>query len=922
MNTSDNIMSVSIEDEMKQSYLAYAMSVIVARALPDVRDGLKPVHRRILYAMKESGCDYNKPFRKSARIVGEVMGKYHPHGDSAIYEAMVRMAQDFSMSQMLVQGQGNFGSMDGDGAAAMRYTEARLNQVAHTMLEDLDKDTVDFQPNYDETLEEPSVLPSRFPNLLLNGAGGIAVGMATNIPPHNLGELLEACLALIKNPEMSGEELANIVLGPDFPTGAKIIGTGAIKQMYLTGRGSVIMRAKSEIVEKGKDKTMIVVSEIPYQVNKAALISKIAELHREKIVEGLSEVRDLSSREGVRIEIELKRDAQGDVVLNQLYKYTQLQTSFPANMIALNGGKPEMMTLKTMLDAFIAFREEVIRRRTVFELNKARDKAHVLVGLAIAVANLDKVIEMIKTSPDPQVAKERLTKEKWHARDVVPLVELIDEPDRKIVDGEYYYLSDTQAKAILDLRLHRLTGLERDKIHDELRGLGTEIKELLSILASREKLYGIMEKEFIEIKDKFAIPRRTEIEEGELDQNIEDLIAREEMVMTVTKTGYIKRVPLATYRAQRRGGKGRTGMSTHEEDYVTNLFVTSTHTPVLFFSDKGMVYKMKVYRLPIGSPQSAGKALVNLLPLDKDEKITTVLCLPENEEDCKDMTVMFATTSGGVRRNALSDFYNVMANGKIAMKLDEGDHLVDVKICTDEQDILLAGKSGKCLRFPVSDVRVFASRASTGVRGMKLAEGDTIISMSVLEHVKAESEKRDAYLRMALVKRRALSAGDPEEPTEIFDSGSLTMTLSGEEFSSMEQAEEFILTITKNGYGKRSSAYDYRITGRGGSGIANTDLSKKREVIASFPVMDTDEIMLVSDGGQIIRMPVRDIRIAGRPSQGVIVFRLAEGEEIVSVAAIADAGEDENLPEDSENGLLNAGEEVQNEEGSAPDTEE
>ncbi|MCW8969911.1 MAG: DNA gyrase subunit A, partial [Rhodospirillales bacterium] len=711
---------------MRRSYLDYAMSVIVSRALPDARDGLKPVHRRILYAMKESGYEYNKPFRKSARIVGDVMGKYHPHGDSAIYDTMVRMAQSFSLRLPLIDGQGNFGSMDGDRAAAMRYTEARMARSAHALIEDIDKDTVDFQPNYDESTFEPTVLPARFPNLLVNGAGGIAVGMATNIPPHNLGEVIDGCLAYIENPEITIDELLeSYVFGPDFPTGGLILGRSGIRSAFHTGRGSVVMRGRTEIEEIRKDRFAIIISEVPYQVNKASLVEKIAEAARDKKIEGISDLRDESDRSGVRVVVEIKRDAQPEVVLNQLFRFTPLQTSFGANMLALNGGRPELMDIKRLIAAFVDFREEVITRRTVFELGKARERAHILAGLSVAVANIDEVIALIRKAKDPQTAREELMAVDWPAEDVAPVIDLIDDPGHRVIDGRYR-LSEAQARAILELRLHRLTGLERDKIADDLREVAAQIEEYLRILQSREKLMGILRDELVDMKDQFATPRRSTITESEFEQDIEDLIQREDMVITVTDSGYIKRVPLSTYRAQRRGGKGRSGMSTREEDVVRDVFVANTHAPVLFFSSKGMVYKLKAYKLPQGTPQSLGKAMVNLLPIDQDETITTVMALPEDEEAWEGLFVMFATASGGVRRNRLSDFTNVMANGKIAMKLDEGDTLVRVRTCTEEDDVLLTTRAGKCIRFPVTDVRVFAGRTSTGVRGIRLAKGDRV----------------------------------------------------------------------------------------------------------------------------------------------------------------------------------------------------
>ena len=897
-STAVDTVAAPIEEEMRKSYLDYAMSVIVSRALPDVRDGLKPVHRRILFSMHENGYDYNKPFRKSARIVGDVMGKYHPHGDSSIYEAMVRMAQTFSMRVPLVGSQGNFGSMDGDKAAAMRYTEARLAQTAHCLLEDIDRDTVDFRPNYDETCQEPEVLPARFPNLLVNGSGGIAVGMATNIPPHNPGEVISACIAMIENPEITIEELMDYVPGPDFPTGALILGRGGARSAYQTGRGSVIMRGRTTIEEIKKDRMAIVVTEVPYQVNKAEMIIRIAQLVKDKVIEGISDLRDESDRQGVRVVIELKKDAHPDVVLNQLYKYTSLQTSFSMNMLALNNGRPELMNLKQILEAFIAFREEVVRRRTVYELNKARDRAHVLVGLAIAVANLDAVIEMIKSAPDPQVAKMRLMETRWDAADVETLIQLIDEPDRKVVDG-HYMLSEAQAKAILDLKLNRLTGLERDKIHGEVGELAALIKGYLSTLASREKIYAIIKEELEIVKAQVSSERLTTIENAEFEQDMEDLIPRETMVVTVSNNGYIKRVPLSTYRAQNRGGKGRSGMSTRDEDQVSQLFVACTHSPLLFFSSRGIVYKIKTYRLPEGSPQSLGKALINLLPLQQGETISTILTLPEKQEECGEQTVMFATASGGVRRNRLTDFYNVQSNGKIAMKLDEGDKLIGVQICNDTDDVLLAAAGGKCVRFPVSDVRIFESRASTGVRGMKLPEGESVISMSIVKHAKADIDKRDAYLKEAAARRRALGEVEEGETTDV-ETPTTNTVLSAEEFEKMASEEEFILTITDKGFGKRTSAYEYRITARGTSGVTNIKMDERRkaDVVATMPVPDDAHLMMVTDGGKLIRMRVSDIKIAGRSTMGVILFRLDKEEKVVSATCITDV--DDDIPEVTE----------------------
>ncbi len=862
-----DITPVTIEEEMKRSYLDYAMSVIVSRALPDVRDGLKPVHRRILYAMNESGYDYNKPFRKSARIVGDVMGKYHPHGDSAIYDAMVRMAQDFSMRLPLIDGQGNFGSMDGDPPAAMRYTEARLARAAHFLIEDIDKETVSFQSNYDDSTREPTVLPARYPNLLVNGAGGIAVGMATNLPPHNLGEVIDACCAVIDNPDITPEQIMEIVPGPDFPTGGVILGRAGIRSAYTTGRGSVVMRGKVHFEEIRKDREAIIVTEVPYQVNKARMLEHIAELVRDKKIEGVSDLRDESDRDGVRMVIEVKRDAIIEVVLAQLYKFTALQTSFGVNSLALNAGRPVMMTIKDILVAFLSFREEVITKRTIYELGKARDRAHVLAGLAVAVANLDEVIAIIRGAPDPQTAREGLTSRKWAVGDVAPLIILIDEPGRRAEDG-FYQLSEIQAKAILDLRLHRLTGLERDKIGEELREIGAQIVEYLEILASRPKLLEVMRTELLEIKELFANPRRTMIDDTEFEADIEDLIAREDMVVTVTNTGYIKRVPLSAYRAQRRGGKGRSGMNIKDEDFLSQVFVTSTHTPVLFFSTKGLAYKLKVYRLPLGAPQARGKALVNILPLSEGETISTIMPLPEDEESWANLHVMFATEGGDVRRNLLSDFVDIRANGKIAMKLGESDKLVAVNPCAETDDILLATRLGKAIRFPVDEVRVFKGRDSTGVRGIRLEQGDQVISMSVLNHVEFDSATRDAFLK-----------GE----------------MSGPESERLASLQQFILTMTETGYGKRTSAYEYRVTGRGGQGIGNIELSERNSaVVASFPVNDDDEIMLVSDGGTLIRMPVYDIRIAGRLTQGVTLFRTQQGEKVVSAARLCDiAGADD-----------------------------
>ncbi|MBX9942546.1 MAG: DNA gyrase subunit A [Reyranella sp.] len=887
-----DIEPITIEEEMRRSYLDYAMSVIVARALPDARDGLKPVQRRILHAMKESGYDSTHAFRKSARIVGDVMGKYHPHGDQSIYDALVRMAQDFSMRLPLIAGQGNFGSMDADPPAAMRYTEARLARVAETLLADIDKDTVDFQANYDETTLEPTVLPAAFPNLLANGAGGIAVGMATNIPPHNLGELIDACCALIDNPELTVAQVMEHVPGPDFPTGGAILGRNGIRAAYELGRGSLIMRAKTRIEEGRGGRESIIVSEIPYQENKARLHERIAEVVRDKRVEGIAEVRDESDRDGVRLVIELKRDAMSDVVLNQLYRFTPLQTSFGVNALALDGGRPRLMSLKELLEAFIRFRAEVITRRTKFELKHARDRAHVLVGLAIAVANIDEVIEMIRRSPDPVVARERLMAKDWPASDVAPLIALIAEPGREVSGEGTYKLSEAQARAILELRLQRLTGLERDKIAEELGEVAKLIEGYLELLGDRDKLFALMRRELLEIKEQFATPRRTEILDNEFEQDVEDLIQREDMVVTVTHGGYVKRVPVSAYRAQRRGGKGRSGMATREDDFVSSLFIANTHTPVLFFSSRGIVYKLKVWRLPLGAPQARGKAFVNLLPLDEGETISAVMPMPEDEASWSTLHVMFATARGGVRRNELSDFVSVNQSGKIAMKFegeDAGDRLIGVSVCSEDQDVLLASRQGRSMRFPVATVRVFQSRASTGVRGIALAEGDEVISMSLFDSGKGiTTEERDAYLRQSRALRQAENA--EEETVNGEEQAAVATTLSPERFAELKAKEEFVLTVASSGFGKRTSAYEYRVTGRGGKGVELMNLAKGGEIVAAFPVLDSDQVMLVTDGGTLIRCPVDGIHIAGRATRGVRIVNVSDGERVVSAVRI---GEDD-----------------------------
>ena len=884
-----SIKLTPIVHEMQNSYLDYAMSVIISRALPDVRDGLKPVHRRIIYSMKENGFEYGKPFRKSARVVGDVMGKYHPHGDAAIYDAMVRMSQDFSMGLTMVDGQGNFGSMDGDSAAAMRYTEARMSKAAAYMVEDLDKDTVTWRPNYDESTKEPEVLPARFPNFLVNGGSGIAVGMATNVPTHNLGEVIDACCATIDNPNITIDDLVKYIPAPDFPTGGLILGVAGSYNAFATGRGSIIIRAKTHF-EEIRTKQAIIVDEIPYQVNKKIMIEKIAELVKDKRIEGISDIRDESSRQGVRVVIELKKDAIGDVILNQLFKYSQLQVSFGINMLAINKGRPSLMNLKQVIDAFIEFREEVIRNRTVYELNRARNKAHILVGLSITVANIDEVINLIRNASDPNDAKEKLMARDWAADNMQALIDLIDDPDSQIINGTYR-LSEAQAKAILELKLHRLTGLEQTALADEIKSTGIQIQELLSILDNREKLLGIMKSELLEVKEKFATPRKTEIIPNEFETDIEDLIAREDMAITITNTGYIKRVALNVYKAQNRGGKGRTGMHTKDEDYVTDVFVANTHTPLIFFSNKGIAYQMKVYRLPLCTPQSTGKALINLLPLEQGETISTIMPLPENEEEWDKLYIMFATAKGTVRRNKLSDFLNIRQNGKIAMKFEEeGDELISVQTCREDQDVLLALRGGKCIRFPVPEVRVFQSRNSTGIRGIKVENGDKVISMSIIDHVEIDPETKAAYLKLSRTLRKT-EFEELDGDDEVMET---TKILSEEEYKKFEAREQFILTVTETGFGKRTSSYEYRITHRGGSGIANIKIADKtRAVVSSFPIKQDENILLVTDGGKMIRLGVDKIRIAGRQTMGVTLFKTAEGEKVVSAAITKEEDNDE-----------------------------
>jgi DNA gyrase subunit A len=898
-----DIRPVTITDEMKRSYLDYAMSVIISRALPDVRDGLKPVHRRILYGMHELGLEHNKKYVKSARVVGEVMGKYHPHGDQAIYDALVRLAQDFSLRHTLVDGQGNFGSIDDDPAAAQRYTECRLTKLAGTMLDDLDKDTVEFRDNYDGSFSEPAVLPSKFPNLLVNGSGGIAVGMATNIPPHNLGEVVDACIAQLDDPEISIEALMRHVPGPDFPTGALILGRAGIASAYHTGRGAIVMRAKVHTETIRKDREAIIVTAIPYQVIKKTLIEKIAEQVREKKLEGISNIWDESNREGMRIVIELKRDAIADVVLNQLWRHSDLQTNFGANMLAINGGRPEQLNLKDIISSFTAYREEVVSRRTKHLLAKSRDRAHVLVGLAVAVANIDEMIRLIRGAPSPADAREQMMARAWPAKDIGPLVDLIADPRHQLEEDGTIRLSDEQARAILDLRLQRLTALGRDEIGDELKKLGEEIKDYLQILSSRARIVEIIKKELADIKAEFGTPRLTEIVEIEGEVEDEDLIAREDMVVTVSHRGYIKRVPLSAYRAQRRGGKGRAGMATREEDFVTQVFIASTHTPVLFFSSRGMAYRMKVWRLPAATPQSTGKALVNLLPLAEGETITSILPLPEDQESWGSLELMFATLRGNVRRNSLADFSYIQRGGKKAMRLEEGDRIVGVAIASPEEDVLLTTALGQAIRFQIKEgVRLFRGRESDGVKGVSLAAGDEVISMAILRHAPVGVEERDVYLKQALAMRRAEAgeaAADAVVEAELAadregaerKGPAVEVPLSPARYAELAAHEQFVLTVSERGFGKRTSSYAFRISRRGGKGITAMEVNERNgRLVASFPVEDSDQIVLVTDRGQLIRCPVDDIRITARNVQGVRIFRTEDDEKVVSVERISEEG--------------------------------
>ena len=890
IDENSEISNINLDTEMRQSYLDYAMSVIVSRALPDARDGLKPVHRRILYSMYENNYEWNKPYRKSARVVGDVIGKYHPHGDQSIYDALVRMAQPFSMHLPLIEGQGNFGSVDGDPPAAMRYTEVRMEKISQHLLNDLDKETVDFQENYDNSESEPIVIPAEFPNLLVNGAGGIAVGMATNIPPHNLGEITDACLLLLDKPEASIDELIEIVPGPDFPTGGIILGQSGSRSAYSTGKGSIIIRGKVSIEDLPKDKKAIIISEIPYQLNKVSLIEKIAELVREKTIDGITDLRDESDRNGMRIYIELRKDAVPDVILNQLYRYTQLQTSFGANTVALDRGNPKTLNLKELLECFLDFREEVVTRRIKFLLNKARDRAHILVGLAIAVSNIDEIIKLIRSSKSPSDAKEKLMKKEWPAKDVKSLIELIDDPRHSLSKKGLCKFSDEQSRAILELRLQRLTAIGKEDIENEMDELKKNIEDYLLTLKSKEKVIDIIKKELTEIKDNFSIPRRTEIVDYIDDVQDEDLIKKEEMAVTVSHSGYIKRVPLSTYRSQNRGGKGRSGMQTKDEDFVTNIFVANTHQPILFFSSTGMVYKLKTYLLPISSPQAKGKALINLLPLSEGEVITTIMPLSENEDDWKDLYVMFATSTGGIRRNNLSDFLRINKNGKIAMKPSEGESIISVQTCTDDNDILLATKKGQCIRFSVDKVRVFASRSSTGVRGIKLDKNDSVMAMSILNHVEGETDEFRAYLKASSIMRRAKD--DTEESIADED---VSLELSTERYAELAAKEQVILTVASNGQGKRTSSYEYRLTNRGGKGVISMMLSKSNsDMVSSFPIDENDEIMLIDDNGQLIRCPVSGIRIMGRNTQGVKIFNISEDSSVVSVERVVEHDSEED----------------------------
>ena len=894
-----DIVNVEISTEMKKSYLDYAMSVIIARAIPDVNDGLKPVHRRILYSMYENHYDYNKPFKKCARIVGDVMGKYHPHGDSSIYEALVRMAQDFSMSAPLIDGQGNFGSIDDDPPAAMRYTEARLAKLAHIMTDDLDKDTVDFVDNYDGTEKEPDVLPAKFPNLLVNGSSGIAVGMATNVPPHNLGEVIDGVVAYIDNPELTQEQLMQIIPGPDFPTGGLIMGRSGYTNILKNGRGTIVMRGEAKIEEQKNGRSQIIISSIPYQVNKAKLVEKIADLVKEKKIEGISDLRDESSKEGIRVVVEVNRNGNAEVILSQLYSFTDLQCNFPANILALNHGKPESLGVFDVIKLFTTFRKEVVTRRTEFLLAKARDRAHILIGLRVAVNEIDEIIALIKSAKDTTEAREELMKRDWDASVVQTMLELIQDRGNRIENGRFYF-TDVQARAILDMKLSKLTGLESEKIDNELKELSDEIQEYLKILSDPIELTKIVREELLQVKNDFATPRKTTIMDAESDLDVEDLMPKEDMVVITTMNGYIKRVPLSSYKAQHRGGKGKSAITVHDEDYTTDVFVVNTHTPILFFSSKGKVYKMKTYKLPLGNNQSKGRAVVNILPLEQDEVISTILPLLGEKEEWINKNIVFATNTGDVRRNSMSDFENIQSNGKIAMKLEEGQKLVGVAICDDNSDVLLSSKAGKCIRFSLENLRVFQSRNSTGVRGIKLDPYNEVISLSILKNSEAESiEDRENYLKIDLDTRMKLNElyntpkdensllANIDEPMPVKIDDEILAVLSKDKIIAMAKSEEMILTITENGYGKRTSSYEYRVTNRGGSGITNIITSKRNgNVIASFPIENDKEIIMISDKGTVIRTRVKDIRISGRNTQGVTLMKANEDEKVVSVAKV------------------------------------
>ena len=877
-----SISPIPIDDEMQKSYLDYAMSVIVSRALPDVRDGLKPVHRRILYAMHEAGYEWNKQHRKSARVVGDVIGKYHPHGDQAVYDALVRLAQDFSMRVPLLDGQGNFGSMDGDRAAAMRYTEVRMAKISKFLLEDIEKNTVEYRPNYDESESEPIVLPAKYPNLLVNGAGGIAVGMATNILPHNLGEVIDACIAFIDDQEISFDQLNEIIKGPDFPTGGKIVGTKGIKDSQMSGRGSIIVQAKSEFEEFKNDREAIIFSELPYQVNKSTLIEKIAELVRDKKIEGISDLRDESDRQGVRVVVELKKGVIAQVILNKLYKFTPLQSSYGVNALALNDQKPELMNIRDFLRHFINHREEIISLRTRFDLNKARDRAHVLTGLAIAISNVDKVIEIIKNSKDPSSAKMELLKTKWKSADVKDILELIDDP-RQIKNDKDIYLTEDQAKSILELRLQRLTALGKGELQEELKSLSSNINEYLSILRDKNKLQSVIKDELNIVKGEFSSPRKTEITEHEAsDIDQEDLVQRSDMVISITNSGYVKRVPLEMYRAQKRGGKGRAGMKTNDEDFVTQVFTASTHDNMLFFSSSGLAYKLKTWKIPESSPTAKGKAIINLLNLKQDDQLSSILVMPENKAS-EDSYLIFATADGSIRKNSIDDFKNIQANGKIAMKLSDSNKIVGVRICTDNDDVLLSTKDGKCIRTPVSKLRTTKSRNSVGVRGIKLSKNDSIISLSILSHLEVSTAEAKAYLKMSKINKENNEDIEDENNSEETED----ITISEDRFQELKACEQFILTVTENGFGKRTSSYQFRVTNRGGSGImCITTSSRNGNVLASFPVGHDDDIMLITKSGQLIRCPVMDIRVAGRNTQGVSIFKTSDSEKVVSASRV------------------------------------